>query len=54
MKILKNITVFTLVMLLSVSTVLEARDKNVLTLVAAHLTMWILSVRSMGIRSMPM
>ena len=29
MKILKNITVFTLVMLLSVSTVLEARDKNV-------------------------
>ena len=29
MKILKNITVFTLVMLLTVSTVLEARDKNV-------------------------
>ena len=29
MKILKNITVFTMVMLLSVSTVLEARDKNI-------------------------
>ena len=29
MKILKNITVFTLVMLLSVTTGLEARDKNV-------------------------
>ena len=29
MKILKNITVFTLVMLLSVSTILEAREKSV-------------------------
>ena len=29
MKILKNITVFTMVMLLSVSTVLEAREKNI-------------------------